>query len=157
MFACLTIAGDGGNTRFSCSTVSIVDAIAPPQGSSGIECYSSAPAFKRNKDAPETDQHDGGARPAPAPRIHLREPLAPAAALPRLDCGAGDLRLALLAGALLPVDGDLRRSRSARARARLGHGGRRAKTDKAERDRADAGGPRADRRRHDLEPAHHGD
>src|SRR5687768_17644064 len=76
MFACLTIAGDGGKTRFSCSTVSIVDDIAPPQGSPGIECYSSTPAFKRNKDAPKTFEHNRGARPAPAPGVHLREPLA---------------------------------------------------------------------------------
>src|SRR5687768_757475 len=150
MFACLTIAGDGGKTRFSCSTVSIVDDIAPPQGSPGIECYSSTPAFKRNKDAPKTFEHNRGARPAPAPGVHLREPLAPAAAVPRLDRRTGDLRLALLAGALLPADGDFRRRRRARARARLGYGGRRAKADQAQRDGADAGGPRPDRRRHDL-------
>jgi hypothetical protein len=30
MFACFTIAGDGGKTRFSCSTDSIVDAIDLP-------------------------------------------------------------------------------------------------------------------------------
>src|SRR5687767_12854365 len=106
MFACLTIAADGGKTRFSCSTVSIVDDIAPPRGSPGIECYSSAPAFKRNKDAPKIFQHDRGARPAPLARFHLRKPLAPAPSLPGPDRRPGDLRLAFLAGALLPCDGD---------------------------------------------------
>src|SRR5215211_3831877 len=33
IFACLTNAGAGGNTRFSCSTVSIFDDIVPPQES----------------------------------------------------------------------------------------------------------------------------
>src|SRR5688500_2102456 len=49
MFACLTNAFAGGKTRFSCSTVSMLDDIGPPQGWRRIECYSFTPAFKRNE------------------------------------------------------------------------------------------------------------
>src|SRR6185436_7025718 len=109
IFACLTNAGAGGKTRFSCRTVSMFDDIAPPRGSRRIECYSFTPAFKRNKDGKQYPWYQRGARPAPATSLHLCEPLAPAPALPRPDRRAGDLRLAVLAGALLPADGDLRR------------------------------------------------
>src|SRR6185503_9163287 len=126
IFACLTNAGAGGNTRFSCRTVSMFDDIAPPQGSRRIECYSFTPAFKRNnKDGPEKPRNERGARPQAVARFHLREPLAPASPLPRPDRRAGGLRLAVLAGALLPADGDVRRRQRAHPRARLGHRGRR--------------------------------
>src|SRR6185503_5716657 len=158
IFACLTNAGAGGNTRFSCRTVSMFDDIAPPQGSRRIECYSFTPAFKRNnKDGPEKPRNERGARPQAVARFHLREPLAPASPLPRPDRRPGDLRLAVLAGALLPADGDVRRWRSLVAHSGFGHRGRRQTTDQAERDRAHAGRARPDRRGDDLEPTDHGD
>src|SRR5918995_5634567 len=112
IFACLTNAGAGGNTRFSCSTVSMFDDIAPPR-IAAIECYSCTPAFKQyvqtTQDGHENSRHERGACPAPAARFHFRQPLAAAAPVPWPDRRAGNLRLAVLAGTLLPVDGDVRR------------------------------------------------
>src|SRR5688572_31524314 len=102
MLACLTKSLAGGKTRFSCSTVSMFDDIAPPQGSRQIECYSCTPAFKRNEDGTKTLWNERGARPAASARLHLCQPLAAASALPRPDPRARRLRMAVLAGALLP-------------------------------------------------------
>src|SRR5688572_5724877 len=90
----------------------MLDDITPPQGWPRIECYSFTPAFKQyvqtTQDGHEISRHERGACPAPPARFHLRQPLAAATPLPRTDRRPGDLRLAVLAGALLPGDGDVR-------------------------------------------------
>src|SRR5687767_449419 len=141
ILACLTNAGAGGNTRFSCSTVSMFDDIAPPR-IAAIECYSCTPAFKQyiqpTQDGHEISRHERGARPATPARFHLRQPLAAAPALPRPNRRPGDLRLAVLAGTVLPANGDVRRQQRAVAHPRLGLGARRGPAKQAQRDRADA-------------------
>src|SRR4030095_16177316 len=124
MFACLTNAGAGGKTRFSCRTVSMLDDIAPPQGSRRIECYSCTLAFKRNEDGTKIPRTQPATLSAPSPLLLFPQPLAAASALPRPDRRAGDLRLAVLAGALLPADGDVRRPGRAVAHPRFRHRGR---------------------------------
>src|SRR5687767_14431846 len=112
MLACLTNAAAGGKTRFSCSTVSILDDIAPPQdrGDRMLQLHPRVQAIRvqTTQDGIEIPRNERGTRPAAAARLHLRQPLAAAAALPRPDRRPGDLCLAVLAGAFLPADGHVR-------------------------------------------------
>ena len=95
------------------------------------------------------------ARPA---ALHLHEPVAAGAALPRPDRRAGRLRLSssgsssshLVEAAMGSEDGD-RHHPAKRRRA-----GRRRLRDQVARDAHDAGRAGPDRRRDDLEPADHG-
>src|SRR6185295_20170381 len=132
MLACLTKAGDGGNTRVSDSTDSICDDMETPPML--LFCCRRAytpltriqsPIPARVKATTPDENPVRGPRPSTTPRDDLRKPLAAAAPLPGADRGAGHLCLAVLAGTLFPPARGLRQCRSAGTCARCRDGGRR--------------------------------
>src|SRR5688500_4870496 len=130
MFACLTNALAGGKTRFSCSTVSMLDDMLSSSWPAILraaclpDAYANTITNSRTcKDNRLDENPQRSARAAPAAVVHLRQPLAAAAALPRPDRRTDDLCVGLLAGALLPGDGHVRRRQCPHPRSRLGHRG----------------------------------
>src|SRR5688572_30133346 len=151
MFACFTISGEGGNTRFSWSTVSMLPAMPPPRWNPYARVCS------RFFEAPIDEDPERDPRAAAAAEPYFCQPVAAAAVVPRPDRRAGDLRLAVLAGALLPAvrgpgQRDLAQPHPRRRDRRW-----RAAAAEAQRDGDHAGSARPDRRGDDLQPAHHGD
>src|SRR5688572_9537482 len=133
MLACLTNAGDGGKTRVSFSTVSMfADMTFPPAGLQFCDwrAYGRLTRIQSSNQPPVkvTAVHETAlrvARAAPDSGVHLRQPLAAAAALPRPHRRAGHLRVAVLAGALLPAARGLRQYGRPDARAGRCHRARR--------------------------------
>src|SRR5687768_10367526 len=97
MFAFATNAGDGGKTRFSCSTVSMFTPCRLLLGVCPYVTFCSPLCHARKNEIPPRSR-----RAAAAAEPDFRQPLAAAAAVPGPDRRPGRVRVALLAGALLP-------------------------------------------------------